>query len=167
MKTSVFAVLLTALALPAFATPELPDGKWWKRPRIAAEIGLTPEQSKEIEKIFVRSRTKLIDLRADLEKKQLLLQEAMEDPSADRKSIAARIDVVENARAELQKARALMILDMKQVLKPEQWEHLLQKQQEIRERQEERRRMLREEGRSEEGARPEARRPRDDRQPPR
>ena len=40
-----------------------------------------------------------------------------------------------------------MILDMKQVLKPEQWERLVQMQRQWRERMQERRRMYREEGR--------------------
>ena len=121
------------------AAPDVPDGKWWKRPRIASEIHLTPEQSREIETIFVRARTKLIDLKADLEKKQLALQSSMDDQAADRKIVEKQVEAVENARAELQKTRALMILDMKQVLKPEQWERLRQMQQEMRERRMERR----------------------------
>jgi Spy/CpxP family protein refolding chaperone len=127
-----FAIL--ALALPALGGPDFPEGKWWKRPRLAAAINLTAEQSRDIEKIFVRSRTRLIDLKADLEKKQLALQSSMEDQTADRRTVEKQIEAVENARAELQKARALMVLDMKQILKPEQWERLLQMQQEMRER---------------------------------
>jgi len=144
-KTLGLALVALAVAGTARAA-DLPDGKWWKHPGITAEIGLTPEQSSEIEKIFVRSRTRLIDLRADLEKKQLALQGSMEDKAADRKAVEKNIEAVENARAELQKTRALMILDMKQILKPEQWERLMQKQQERRERMQEQRRMFREEG---------------------
>ena len=144
MKTSgwMVALVLAAMAAP-LAAAELPDGKWWKRPRLAQEIGLTPDQQQQIEKIFVRSRTKLIDLRADLEKKQLGLQELMEDRGADRRDVEKKIESVENARAELQKARALMILDMKQVLKPEQWERLLRRRDEIIERRQEFRERLR------------------------
>ncbi|MEO8430069.1 MAG: periplasmic heavy metal sensor [Acidobacteriota bacterium] len=133
------ATFLLAAALPLFAAPEVPDGKWWKRPRLAAEIHLTPEQSREIETIFVRTRTRLIDLKADLEKKQLALQSAMDDRSADRRAVERQIEGVETARAELQKTRAIMILDMKQVLTPEQWDRLRQLQQEMRERRQERR----------------------------
>ena len=146
MNKRLALALLALAAAGAARAAELPDGKWWKNPGFAAEIGLTPEQSSEIEKIFVRSRTRLLDLRADLEKKQLGLQESMEDRSADRKAVEKKIEAVENARMELQKTRALMILDMKQVLKPEQWERLRQKQQEKRERMQEQRRMFREEG---------------------
>ena len=127
MRKLLGLVLVALAAAATIRAAELPDGKWWKHQGFAAEIGLTPEQSSEIEKIFVRSRTRLIDLKADLEKKQLTLQESMEDRSADRKVVEKKIEAVENARAELQKTRALMILDMKQVLKPEQWERLMQK----------------------------------------
>ncbi len=100
----------------------------------------------EIEKIFVHSRPKLIDLRGDLEKKQLDLQVAMEDKTADRSAVEKKIESVENARAALQKTRALMLLDMKQVLKPDQWERLVQKQQERREQMQERRRRPQQDG---------------------
>ena len=98
-----------------------------------------------------RSRPRLIDLRADLEKKQLDLQVAMEDKTADRSAVEKKIEAVETARASLQKTRALMLLDMKQVLKPDQWDRLVQTQQERRERMQERiherRQMMRENAR--------------------
>ncbi|MDQ2871406.1 MAG: periplasmic heavy metal sensor [Acidobacteriota bacterium] len=138
----VFAAAFAGLALPAVSQQGFPDGKWWKRPRLMAEINLSSEQSREIEKIFVHSRTRLIDLKADLEKKQLALQSSMEDRAADRRTVEKEIEQVENARAELQKARAVMVLDIKQVLKPDQWERLLQMQQDRKER-----RMMAKEGR--------------------
>jgi hypothetical protein len=66
--------------------------------------------------------------------------------------VEKQIEAVETARAELQKARALMVLDMKQVLKPDQWERLLRIQQQVREQ-----RMMEKEGRRG-GYRPNARR---------
>jgi Spy/CpxP family protein refolding chaperone len=119
-----------AMSLPA---QDL-DGKWWKNSRLAEEIGLTSEQTNQIEKVFVRSRPTLIDLRADLEKKQFFLQQAMEDRSAPRGELENKMEAVENARAELQKARQRMLLDIRQVLKPEQWQKLVQKRQEMRAR---------------------------------
>ena len=154
MRRILFVAALAAIvAMPAAGAPGM-DGKWWKNPSVTAELALTPEQSTEIEKVFVHSRSKLIDLKADLEKKQLDLQVAMEDKTADRDAVEKKIESVENARAALQKTRALMILDMKQVLKPDQWERLVQKQQERREQMQERRRRF-----QEEGARPRPNRP--------
>ena len=148
MKKIICAAALAAcLAAPVVRAAGMPDGKWWKNPRLAADLGLSPDQSTEIEKIFVRSRSKLIDLKADLEKKQLDLQVAMDDKTANRSAVEKKIEAVENARASLQKTRALMILDMKQVLKPDQWERLVQKQQERREQMRQRRGMMQEQGR--------------------
>jgi len=139
-----------AMSLPA---QDL-DGKWWKNTQLAEEIGLTSEQSNQIEKVFVRTRPTLIDLRADLEKKQFFLQQAMEDRSAPRGELENKMEAVENARAELQKARQRMLLDIRQVLKPEQWQKLVQKRQEMRARLIEQRREVK--GQQ---ARPSARRP--------
>ena len=125
----VFAGL--AAAAPSAASPDLPDGKWWKRPRIAAAVGLTADQTREIEAIFSKARPQLIDRKADLEKKQGELEDAVE-ANADRKTIAARVEQVEDARAELQKARILMVLDMKQVLRPEQWDRLVKMREDAR-----------------------------------
>ena len=145
MRRILLAAVLAAAAATTLSAQPF-DGKWWKNPTVTAELNLTPEQTAEIEKIFVRSRTKLIDLKADLEKKQLDLQVAMDDRSVDRATVEKKIEAVETSRSALQKTRALMLLDMKQVLKPAQWDKLVQKQQERRERMQERRQRMRDEG---------------------
>ena len=131
-RVSLAGILLLG-ALPLFAQGDMPDGKWWKRPRVAREIGLTAEQTKQIDAVFVQVRPRLIDLKADLEKKQFHLQQAI-DEDADRQELERRVDAVENARKDLQKTRALMVLDMKKVLTPEQWERLKQLRERFRER---------------------------------
>ncbi|HEY6930319.1 MAG TPA: periplasmic heavy metal sensor [Thermoanaerobaculia bacterium] len=128
------------------------DGKWWKNSRLAQEIALTSEQADRIEKVFVQSRPALIDLRADLEKKQFFLQQAMEEQSVPRGELESKMEAVEDARAALQKARQRMLLDIRQVLKPEQWQKLVQKRQEMRLRVMEQRREMKD-------ARPPARKP--------
>jgi Spy/CpxP family protein refolding chaperone len=132
VKRLAAAVLFASVATALAALPDLPEGKWWKRPRIAAAIDLTPEQESRIESIFSHARPMLIDRKANLEKKQGELADALDDANANRRSIAARVEAVEYARAELQKARVLMILDMKEVLKPEQWDRLMRLHREYR-----------------------------------
>ncbi len=133
MKRLLAGAVLILAAASLAAQADVPEGKWWKRPRIAREIGLTEDQSRRIEDIFVRSRPKLIDLKADLEKKQFDLQTAMEN-NAPRPEIEKKLDAAENARKELQKTRVLMLLDIKNELKPEQWEKLRQMREDAREK---------------------------------
>ena len=111
-------ILIVFAALLFTASAHAQDGKWWKRPRIAQALGLTAQQTAELEKIFAKSRPRIIDLKADLEKKQFAYQEAMTSEKVDRKEVAALIEAREQARAQLQKELSLMELDMRQVLTP-------------------------------------------------
>jgi len=87
--------------------------------------------------IFARARPKLVEGKAELEKRQGDLQDAI-DANAGRGEIAARIEAVESARTELQKTRILMVLDMRRTLKPEQWDRLIEMRREIRQQRRER-----------------------------
>lgn len=133
------ALMGAFLAAPSPVSAQfMPDGKWWKRPRIASAIDLTADQEKQLDAIFIHTRPKLIDLKAEVEKREFDFQTAMEESSTtDRKVIAARIEAREEARAKLQKELVLLVLDMKQVLRKEQWERLTRMQQELRERRRE------------------------------
>ena len=93
--TLAAAVLLVCSAL---AQQGLGDGKWWKRPRVVQALELTPAQTSELEKIFAKSRPKLIDLKADLEKKQFAYEQAMSADKVDRADVEARIAAREQAR---------------------------------------------------------------------
>jgi Spy/CpxP family protein refolding chaperone len=157
VKRAAAAVL--GILLCAVVSAQGIDGKWWKRPRIARELQLSADQTTELERIFARSKPKLIDLRADLEKKQFAYDQAMLAENVDRKAIEAMIEAREDARAALQKELSLMELDMKQVLKPEQRERLVRMREAARMRQQQRRRLLREETMDDESA-PDPPRPR-------
>jgi Spy/CpxP family protein refolding chaperone len=139
------AVLALVTAGRLAAQPAALEGKWWKRPVIARRLELTNEQIGDLEKIFAKSKPKLIDLRADLEKKQFAYEQAMQAEKVDRREIEARIEARETARAALQKELALMELDMKQVLRPDQRERLAQMRENAQRMMQQRRRRMREE----------------------
>jgi len=140
------ALTLAALVLAvgtALAQQGLGDGKWWKRPRVVQALALTSAQTSELEKIFAKSRPRLIDLKADLEKKQFAYEQAMGADKVDRADVEAKIEAREQARAKLQKELSLMELDMKQVLTPEQREKVMQFREENRQKLMERRKAMR------------------------
>jgi hypothetical protein len=132
VRRAFLAVALLGVLLPAAAAAQrVPDGKWWKRPRIANAIGLTVEQSKQLDEIFNKARPKLIDLRAEVEKKNFAFDQAMEDPESSREDIADKLEEREQARAKLQKELGLMIVDTRRVLTDPQWEKLMQIREQI------------------------------------
>ncbi len=142
-RAAVLAVMLLAASALEAQGIGIAEGKWWKRPRIAEELALTPDQTSKLEKIFAASKPRLIDLRADFEKKQFDYEQAMQADDVDRKALEAKIEAREQARAALQKELALMELDMKAVLDPEQREKLVRMRDNARALMQRRRRQLR------------------------
>jgi Spy/CpxP family protein refolding chaperone len=132
------SVLVFAAVAAGGPLDGMPDGKWWKNPQVARTLALTDAQVDRIEKIFLRVRPELIDLRADLEKKRLTQNSLMEEPSVQTDEAGKAIDETERARSRLEKARAMMFLEIRQVLTPVQREKLLERREEMRERRQNR-----------------------------
>ena len=101
-----------------------PGGAWWKEPRIVERLSLTADQTKKMDDIVEHSRLDLIDLRANLEKQQVVLGPLMDANPVNMAAATAQIDKVANARADLEKANARMLLSIRGVLTPEQWTKL-------------------------------------------
>jgi Spy/CpxP family protein refolding chaperone len=74
--------------------------------------------------IFQQNRMKLIDLNASLQKEEATMDPLMEADQPDEARILAQIDRVAQARAELEKADARMLLGIRRTLTPEQWKKL-------------------------------------------
>ncbi len=128
--------LLSAAALASgVATaqmPEVPPGKWWKRPAVVQTLGLSAEQQDKLDQILQKNRRDFVDLKADVEKKQLDVEELMTRKDSDRKKVAAAVDVLELSRAKLRKATSMMVLDMRGVLTDAQWKQLLERRDQWR-----------------------------------
>jgi Spy/CpxP family protein refolding chaperone len=99
-------------------------GRWWNDPRLAQQIGLTDQEKQQMDQIFLQHRLKLIDLNANLEKQEVLFRPMIEADQPDETKILAQIDAVAQARADLEKADARMLFDLRKVLTPEQWQKL-------------------------------------------
>lgn len=99
-------------------------GKWWNNSELAAKLNLTDQQKTQMEQIFQQSRLKLIDQRAAVEKAETTLEPLMSADRPDEAQVLAQIDKVAQARAELEKTNARMLLGIRQVLSPEQWKQL-------------------------------------------
>lgn len=102
----------------------MPPGPWWRSPEMVTRLGLTPDQVKRIEDVFTQSRVHLIDLHATLEKEELLLEPLMDANPVDQGKAMAEISKIADARAELEKTEAKMLLGIRAVLTADQWTKL-------------------------------------------
>lgn len=128
MKRQAF-VLLTCL----FGTPllgqglgppgwDVPQGRWWTRPAIAEELGLSPEQKTRLEEIVAERLKVIIDARAAVEKAQVELREVAQKEPLDVQKARQAFQAVQQARARLEKERFELLLSQRQVLTAEQWQ---------------------------------------------
>ena len=138
----IAAALGAALALPLSGQmPETPPGKWWKRPRVVQLLKITPEQQEKLEEIFSRNRKGFVDLKAEVEKSQIDVEELVSKKDSDPKKVSAAVDTLEQSRMKLRKSMTMMFLEQRAVLTPQQWAQFLERRDEWkRERAEDRRR---------------------------
>ena len=101
-----------------------PPGMWWKNPDIIQKLGLTADQQKKMDDIFQQSRLQLVDLKANVEKQEVVLEPMLDVNPPDTNKVLAQIDQIAQARAELEKANARMLLGVRGVLNADQWTKL-------------------------------------------
>jgi Spy/CpxP family protein refolding chaperone len=100
------------------------EGMWWKNPMVVQRLALTPDQTKKMDDIFQKSRLQLIDLKANVEKQNALLDPLLSANPPDTTKALIQIDKVADARADLEKASARMLFGIREVLTPDQWAKL-------------------------------------------
>jgi len=101
--------------------PGGPMGAWWNSPEAQKKLGLTADQVKKLQDGFKEHRTKLVDLRADLEKREIDLRDLIESDPPDGGKIQAATDAVIAARGRLQKEFMNMMLKARLILTKDQW----------------------------------------------
>jgi len=71
MLRNVFSVILLAIYLIApviAAGQDVPSGKWWYNPEIQKNLDLSKKEISTLDKLFAKSRRKLIKLKSEVEK---------------------------------------------------------------------------------------------------
>jgi len=101
-----------------------PRGRWWNNPDFVKKLSLTPDQQKKMEAVFEQSRPSLTDLSATVRKEEMAMEPLLSADQPDESKILAQIDRVAQARAELEKSYARMLLGLRRVLTPDQWKTL-------------------------------------------
>ena len=99
-------------------------GRWWNNPNIVEKLKLTDDQRKAMDQIFQAHREKLVDLRANVEKAEIEMEPLVRADQPNEAAVMAQIDKVAQARAELEKANARFLFELRAKLTPEQWKQV-------------------------------------------
>jgi Spy/CpxP family protein refolding chaperone len=115
------AAVLLAAGLVSSSAQASPDRhKWWMSEQVKADVGLTAQQSQELEAIFQSVLPQLRVAKADLDQLERRVSQLLAEGTADEATFGQALERVEAARGALNKTRTLMLFRMYRVLSPEQ-----------------------------------------------
>lgn len=92
--------------------------KWWLHDR--EELGITDQQSAEIDRIFESTIPQQRETRRQLDQMEKRLEKMIEEGTADVATVAQQVEQVESLRAQANKTRTLLLYRMHRVLTADQ-----------------------------------------------
>ena len=110
-----------AIAVLAFTStsPAAQGFKWWQSDTYKKELGLTAEQTRRLEEIFQKALPSLKVQKTALDEAEGKFEKLIE--RAEDNAVMEQLNLVEAARSDLNKTRAVMLLGMRKVLTRDQW----------------------------------------------
>jgi Spy/CpxP family protein refolding chaperone len=114
------AALIAVAAVVFLALPAAGQGfKWWQSDKVKKDLGLTTEQSRRLEETFQKALPALKVQKSTLDEAEARFEQLVE--RGDDNAVMEQVNTVEAARAELNKTRTMMLLNMRKVLTRDQW----------------------------------------------
>lgn len=118
-----YLLLLLLLILPAAAQNPRGIFNWWDSP-LARDLNLTEAQRDQIRATVRDYRTRLIDLRAAVDKAEVEVDDAFNEDTLNQQRAADAIEKLAVARGDMIRTFSQMSLKMRSVLTQEQWREL-------------------------------------------
>lgn len=118
---AVWALMLVFIAPHVMSQESLPQGKWWNRPEVVRQLGLTAQQKTRLDAVFQQHANGLIDLRADVQKRSIDLRSELDRQQLNRDAVQQAAKRVGEARSQLFERELLLLVDMRAELTAEQW----------------------------------------------
>lgn len=117
--------LILVLALAPLATGQtMPGGKWWKDPGVVKQLNLTSGEVKKLDKLFVKSRRRLIELKNRVEKERFEYQTLMESQNLDESAVNRQLQKLEKARTEMNAETNRFVVEVRKILGPDRFQKL-------------------------------------------
>lgn len=101
-----------------------PPGRWWDDKSFAKSLKLRPDQKSRMDAIFEQNRAALLSRYQSLQQAQAQMEEIARSPNPDEGALFAGIDRVAQARAELEKTNAHILLQIRKEMDPDQIQRL-------------------------------------------
>ena len=116
----VFVVILPVVA----AGQDVPAGKWWYNPKIQKNLNLSEKEIDKLDKLFAKSRRKLIKLKSAVENEQFELDQLLGQKKVDDAAVKKQFRKLEKAREKLANERLQFVIGVRNILGHERFQQL-------------------------------------------
>jgi Spy/CpxP family protein refolding chaperone len=127
MLKNVFSVILLAIYLitPVIAAgQDVPSGKWWYNPKIQKNLDLSKKEIKTLDKLFAKSRRKLIKLKSEVENEQFELDQLLGQKKVDDAKVKKQFQKLEKSRNKLANERLEFVIGVRNILGHDRFQQL-------------------------------------------
>ena len=93
---------------------------------ISQKLGLSTDQQSKIKDMFYKASRQTIDLKANVQKTELDLRQALSQDTIDDKAVMKALDAHLDADATFKRARIQELLDLHKIVTADQWKQLIE-----------------------------------------
>lgn len=103
---------------------DLPQGKWWKMPKVVESLNLTETEQKKLDELFFNFRSSKIDLRSKMMKEKLKIEPILENSTLNRGDCMAQFKKILAAQNEMSRHKFNFLLDVRELLGADRFQRL-------------------------------------------
>jgi len=103
---------------------DMPGDKWWHNPKVSKQLNLTEKEKSRLDKQFLKSRRKLIDLKSKLEREQFELENLLEGEALDEDAVNGQFKKLDRARSDLTEERFDFLMNTRKTLGNERFQEV-------------------------------------------
>jgi len=123
-KAWIWLLFLIVFQSSTLLAQEMMPGKWWHDESIIDMLELTGREKQELDRKYIDSRRKMIDLKSEIEKHRFELDLLLDTKDMDKEKIIKRYDSLEQARKELSKERFEMLMEVRETIGADRFQEL-------------------------------------------
>ena len=102
----------------------MPRGKWWEIPKISESLTINQEEKEKLETMHYENRMLMIDLRGEVQKARLQLEQLMRGDSFNSEAGIQGFKRLQDARNALASERFKYVVEIREMLGTERYQKL-------------------------------------------
>ncbi len=125
-KSILLCIAVMFLLLPAIChAKDIPPGRWWRLPYFSEPLNLTDEQKDELDKLFDHNRSRLSELKNQMEQERAELTKLLEEERhLNENAAVVQMKKLENTRTVLSATRFSYSLEVRKLLGHDRFQQL-------------------------------------------